>query len=140
MDFKAVGIHHTALMSVHFKRSYKFYTEVLGAVPISTPSTWTFDDESHRSLWFTWGSQQIHVQYGEPETDSARHVALEVDDIEAARKHFKSFNIEVSETMPIPGAERFYINDPDDNLLEIMQWDTDWPAADANPVPPPDFN
>jgi hypothetical protein len=53
---------------------------------------------------------------------SPRHFALRVKDAQAARACFQAKAISVEETTPIPGADRFFIYDPDGNRIEIIQW------------------
>jgi glyoxylase I family protein len=57
-----------------------------------------------------------------PDTISPRHFALRVRDIDAARKYFADKRIPFQETTPIPGADRFFIADPDGNRIEVIQW------------------
>ncbi len=40
--------------------------------------------------------------------------------------------VPVEETTPIPGADRFFIRDPDQNRIEIIQWHRPYdPEADG---------
>jgi catechol 2,3-dioxygenase-like lactoylglutathione lyase family enzyme len=57
-----------------------------------------------------------------PDAISPRHFALRVADVAAARAYFKERGVKVDETTPIPGADRFFIHDPDGNRIEIIQW------------------
>lgn len=50
------------------------------------------------------------------------HIALEVDDLEAAEQVIDAAGIEITERVSLPdGAAFFFIRDPDDNVLEIHQ-------------------
>ena len=42
--------------------------------------------------------------------------------IVAARRHFADHHIPIQETTPIPGADRFFLSDPDGNRIEVIQW------------------
>ena len=48
--------------------------------------------------------------------------AIQVDNAAAARKKCNELGVTIRETTPIPGAERFFVNDPDGNRIEIIQW------------------
>ena len=43
-------------------------------------------------------------------------------DAAAARQYFQRQGVATEETTPIPGADRFFIRDPDGNRIEIIQW------------------
>ena len=61
-----------------------------------------------------------------PDPTSPRHFALHVDDARAAREHLRSQGIAITETEPIAGADRFFIQDPDGNSLELIEWQRRW--------------
>jgi glyoxylase I family protein len=137
MSFNPLGIHHTAVIVSNMERSWIFYQNILKAVPVCTPSTFTFPDESKRVRWLMYGdTQQIHLMPGTPKPEETRHVALEVDDLNAFKSHLDENGIPYDLQMKIPGADRVYLRDPDNNLIEVMEWFTPWPDADPNPVPP----
>lgn len=102
------------------ERAVRFYKEVLGLQEIGIPST--FPMAGLRVRWFQLGDEHIHLMPGGPDNISPRHFAIHVDDAQEAREHFKSKGVEVRETVPIPGADRFFIADPEGNNIEIIQW------------------
>jgi hypothetical protein len=57
-----------------------------------------------------------------PDSISPRHFCLRVTDARAARSYFRERGVTMQETTLIPGADRFFIFDPDGNRIEIMQW------------------
>jgi glyoxylase I family protein len=57
-----------------------------------------------------------------PDTISPRHFALRVTNCSAARAFLQGRGVHVQETTPIPGADRFFIADPDGNRIEVIQW------------------
>jgi len=74
-------------------------------------------------LWFELGNHMLHLLLKDrADTISARHFALRVADAKAARRYFQDHAVPLSETTPIPGADRFFIHDPDGNRIEIIQW------------------
>ena len=48
-------------------------------------------------------------------------MALQVDDAQAARLWLKEKGLD-QEAVLIPGADRFFITDPDGNQIEIIEW------------------
>jgi hypothetical protein len=39
----------------------------------------------------------------------------------------KEHDVDIQETVLIPGADRFFIRDPDHNLIEIIEWKKAYP-------------
>lgn len=127
MPIKLTGIHHGSVRSTDFERSRGFYAGILGLEEIPYPSTF-----SSPVLWFQLGEEQIHLMPArEADPPSPRHVALHVEDAKAAREHLVAHGVAVTETVPIPGADRFFIHDPDGNMVEIIQWIRPYPREGA---------
>jgi len=111
-------IDHVSVLITDLERSRRFYRDVLGLKEIAKPRTFDFV-----VLWFDLGNQQLHLLHKEqPDTRSPRHFALRVTDVPAARTYFQQHDVAIQETTPIPGADRFFIFDPDGNRIEIIQW------------------
>jgi catechol 2,3-dioxygenase-like lactoylglutathione lyase family enzyme len=114
------------LVVQNLDRAAAFYREVLGLTEIAIPST--FKPAGLNVRWFRLGSQQIHILMGaENQPFSQQHMALQVDDAQAARLWMKEKGIDIEETILIPNADRFFIRDPDSNLIEIIEWKEDYP-------------
>ena len=111
-------IDHCSVIITDVERSRLFYRDVLGLKEINKPRTFDFV-----VLWFDLGSMHIHLLLKE-ETDtvSPRHFALRVADAAKARAYFRKQGLAIQETTLIPGADRFFIHDPDGNRIEIIQW------------------
>ena len=119
-------IQHCSLVVQNLDRAAAFYREVLGLTEIAIPST--FKPAGLNVRWFRLGSQQIHILMGaENQPFSQQHMALQVDDAQAARLWMKEKGIDIEETILIPNADRFFIRDPDSNLIEIIEWKEDYP-------------
>jgi catechol 2,3-dioxygenase-like lactoylglutathione lyase family enzyme len=111
-------IDHCSVIITDVERSRHFYRDLLGLREIARPRTFDFV-----VVWFDLGNQQLHLLLKEQaDTLSPRHFALRVGDIRAARAHFAGHGVAMQETTPIPGADRFFIFDPDGNRIEIIQW------------------
>jgi len=111
-------LDHCSVLITNAERSRRFYGTLLGLKEIAKPRTFDFE-----VVWYDLGNQHIHLLL-KPQADpiSPRHFALRVVDAAAARDYFKSNQVPIQETTPIPGADRFFVSDPDGNRIEIIQW------------------
>ena len=123
---KVTQIDHVSVVITDVERSRRFYRDLLGLKEIAKPKTFDFV-----VLWFDLGDQQLHLLHKEKaDAISPRHFALRVADCAAARAYFRVNGTPMQETTPIPGADRFFISDPDGNRIEIIQWQQPYdPAA-----------
>jgi glyoxylase I family protein len=111
-------IDHVSVIITDVKRSRDFYHDLLGLKEINKPRTFDFV-----VLWFELGNHQLHLLLKDrSDTRSPRHFALRVSDARAARTYLHDHGVATEETTPIPGADRFFIYDPDGNRIEIIQW------------------
>jgi catechol 2,3-dioxygenase-like lactoylglutathione lyase family enzyme len=118
MALQISQIDHVSVLITNVDRSRRFYRELLGLKEIARPRTFDFV-----VLWFDLGNQHLHLLLKDrPDSESPRHFALRVTDAAAARTYLRQRGIATQETTPIPGADRFFIHDPDGNRIEIIQW------------------
>jgi catechol 2,3-dioxygenase-like lactoylglutathione lyase family enzyme len=111
-------LDHVSVLITDVARSRAFYRDALGLKEMAKPKTFDFV-----ALWFDLGGQQLHLlKKPAPDTVSPRHFALRVADVQAAREHFRRLGVPIRETTTIPHCDRFFISDPDANLIEIIQW------------------
>jgi catechol 2,3-dioxygenase-like lactoylglutathione lyase family enzyme len=111
-------IDHVSVLITDLGRSRTFYRDLLGLKEIAKPKTFSFP-----VLWFDLGNQQLHLLLKPaPDTVSARHFAMRVRDARAARAYFLDRGVAIQETTPIPRCDRFFVFDPDENRIEIIQW------------------
>lgn len=111
-------IDHCSVLITDVERSRRFYGGLLGLTEINRPRTFDF-----MVVWYDLGDMHIHLLHKEkPDTISPRHFALRVQDAKTARAYFREHGVETQETTVIPGADRFFIHDPDGNRIEIIQW------------------
>jgi len=116
--FNVVQIDHVSVVITDVQRSRAFYRDLLGLKEIAKPRTFDFV-----VVWFDLGNQHLHLLLKDKaDTISPRHFALRVPDAAAARVYCRAHGLAVLETTPIPGADRFFIADPDGNRIEIIQW------------------
>ena len=119
-------IQHCSVVVQDLERAAAFYCDILGLTEIEIPST--FKPAGLQVRWFVLGTQQIHTLLGAAnQPDTQHHMALQVDDAQAARAWMKEKGVDTQETILIPGADRFFIRDPFDNLIEIIEWKETYP-------------
>ena len=119
---KLTGIHHVSILVADMEAAVAWYREVLGLEEVKRPSNFVTPVR-----WFELGDQQIHlIPSDEPDAVSPRHFAIHVDDCRVARETLAGRGVEIQETVPIAGADRFFIADPAGNNLEIIQWFRRW--------------
>ena len=127
-------IHHCSVAVQDLERAATFYRDVLGLLEIAIPST--FPAAGLNVRWFQIGDQQIHLLLESANhPPSGRHLALQVDDAQAARMRLRAQGIEIDEAVLIPGADRFFITDPDGNRIEIIEWKETYIAIPVDEQP-----
>lgn len=74
-------------------------------------------------FWLQVAEQQVHVgvEDGVDRHATKAHIACEVDDIAWWQRHIADSGIEIGDSVPIPGFERFEIRDPFGNRVEFIQ-------------------
>lgn len=118
IGIQTTQLDHVSVIITNIEKSRVFYRDVLGLQEIAKPRTFDFV-----ALWFQLGSTQLHLLLKkEQDTKSPRHFALRVSDVQAARRYLQERGVKTDETTLIPGADRFFVFDPDGNRIEIIQW------------------
>jgi catechol 2,3-dioxygenase-like lactoylglutathione lyase family enzyme len=126
VPLQIMQIDHVSVIITEVERSRRFYRDVLRLKEIPKPRTFDFV-----ALWFDLGNMHVHLlQKDKADSISARHFALRVADAQAARAYFQARGLPINETTLIPGADRFFIHDPDGNRIEIIQWQRPYDLAE----------
>src|SRR4029078_7451398 len=96
--------------------SVAWYRGVLGLQEVKRPTNFVTPVR-----WFELGEQQLHLTPNdEPDHVSPRHFALHVDDCKAARETLAARGVEIQETVPIAGADRFFLSDPVGKHIQVI--------------------
>jgi glyoxylase I family protein len=130
MALPVTQIDHCSVLITNVATARGFYGGILGLREIPAPKTFDFV-----ALWYDLGGgTYIHLLLKDkPDTISPRHFCLHVSDIHASREHLRAKGVKIDETVKIPGADRFFISDPDGNRIEIIHWERKYnPAEDGN--------
>lgn len=134
MEIRALD--HTAMIVQDVERSRQFYSHVLGMTEVPRPASFSFP-----GAWFRSGSAEVHL-IGEAEGGRAAtlqpayyerelrrgylpHVAFEVADLAAARRHLDALEVPIvgGPQARGDGITQLYIRDPDGYVIEIFAHD-----------------
>jgi len=133
MSLDIIKLDHCSILITDVARSRQFWGDILGLRAINKPRTFDFV-----ALWFDLGDHHIHLLLKDrPDVISPRHFALRVANARQARSFFQTHGIAIQESTLIPGADRFFIADPDGNRIEIIQWLRPY-SSEENAVVEPD--
>ncbi|MGN6379383.1 MAG: VOC family protein [Gaiellales bacterium] len=135
------ALHHTGLIVADLERSLRFYHDLLG-IPVRervddvTPDVvavggWHGKQARIADLDLGDGRvlELIEVAGGDPPTPGSSHIALEVDDVQAAWQQVTDAGYE-SRSAPVTledagphwtGATVVYVTDPDGITIELVQ-------------------
>jgi catechol 2,3-dioxygenase-like lactoylglutathione lyase family enzyme len=120
MKPQVLAIDHVQIAAPHGCEivARQFYGFLLGLEEIEKPPAL----QSRGGCWFRCGDQQLHVGV-ERDFQPARkaHPAFRVADLEALRERLRSLRVKVIEDGNLPGARRFYAEDPWGNRLEFVE-------------------
>jgi catechol 2,3-dioxygenase-like lactoylglutathione lyase family enzyme len=95
----------------------RFYADIIGLVEIPKPAALV----PNGGLWYQIADIQLHIGTENEVNHSKRHPALEVEDLQAARKHLEKHGVKIKDEIDIPGQTRFSFKDPFGNRIELLQ-------------------
>jgi glyoxylase I family protein len=115
-------LDHVSLNVTDRARSIAWYRDVLGLPQLNQPSE---DDEpvflGRPGLQFGLFQAQRESPAREPESSGLRHVAIVVDDLEAAKERLRSQGVEFR-SEDHGNALSVYVRDPDAHVLELTTY------------------
>ncbi len=124
-NLQITQIDHVSVIISNVERSRRFYRDIIGLKEIAKPRTFNFV-----ALWFDLGNQHLHLLLKDKaDSLSPRHFALRVKDVPVARTFLRDKGVVVEEATLIPGADRFFIRDPDGNRIEVIHWHESYDPA-----------
>ena len=109
---KCLRLTHVNVRVERLDDAVRFYTQVMGLEPIERA------DRGGRGAWFRLGDVQVHVaEDATPQPRSKRHCAVEVTDLDEARRSARAHGAEIDQE----DAGRFWMRDPSGNRIEVVQ-------------------
>ena len=121
MSFDVMGLDHIqlAIPIGAEDRARQFFTGDLGFPEVEKPANL----KAKGGAWFQCGSHQIHVGVTDSFVPAKKaHPAILVRNIGALRAHLEGRGLSPRDEDPLPGAARFYLDDPFCNRLEFLEW------------------
>lgn len=97
----------------------KFFRDLLGFKEAEKPETL----KKRGGVWFAFGNCRVHIGIEEPFSPAKKaHSAFEVENLEELKRRLTENGVHVIEDDKLPGAKRFYADDPFGNRLEFLEW------------------
>lgn len=122
-------VHHIAIICSDYAKSKHFYSEILGLKIVR--EVYREARQSYKLDLEVGNQYQIELfsfpdppeRPSRPEAAGLRHLAFEVDDVEAAARHISSFNIEVEPIRvdEFTGKRFTFFADPDGLPIEFYE-------------------
>jgi catechol 2,3-dioxygenase-like lactoylglutathione lyase family enzyme len=119
---RATRFNHVSVHATDMEASLRFYMDVFGMERLPSPN-FALPVE-----WLRLGEQQLHLFQRETPAPEFHHIALDVDNFEAAYLKAKELDLLDKDAFGAPvrelpgGAVQMYLRDPAGNLVEV-----DWP-------------
>ncbi|MEY8751623.1 VOC family protein [Alkalicoccobacillus gibsonii] len=113
-------IHHVQLAAPigSEDEARAFYTKVLGFTEVEKPA----EMKKNGGCWFEQGDISLHIGIETPFVPAEKaHPAFYTEDLEAIVQHLETFGVKVEFDTRYPGYKRFYVFDPFQNRIEILQ-------------------
>ena len=96
----------------------EFYGSILGLKEIAKPPVLA----ARGGCWFECGSQQLHIGVEENFQPARKaHPAFAVHDLDELREALLARHVKLVDDDNLPGARRFYAEDPWGNRLEFVE-------------------
>jgi hypothetical protein len=100
------------------EKARSFYLGLLGGVEIEKPDVL----KKNGGFWFQFGPIKMHIGVEEiRETNSKRHPAFEVENIEEVRAYLEKNQVKTKDDTPIINIKRFSFFDPFNNRIEFLE-------------------
>jgi len=111
---RTVGLHHVSINVTDVDSALDFYVGRLGLVARPDRPNFGFG-----GAWLDAGGQQVHLIEAEPPPDQGQHLALLVEDLDAAVAELRGQGLSVSDPKPVGSSWQSFLHDPAGNLVEL---------------------
>lgn len=96
-----------------------FYGKLLGFEEVEKPKAL----KQNGGVWFQAGNVHIHIGTEDDFLPAKKaHPAIHVGNLSALKQHLGMYGISYKEDDRLPGAARFYVEDPYGNRIEFLEW------------------
>jgi catechol 2,3-dioxygenase-like lactoylglutathione lyase family enzyme len=98
--------------------AHLFYTHVMGFTPTTRSSVLN----ASKGYWYQLPGMELHIGTEAGIPLLKQHFAMEVANLQSARKHLTDNGILINEEIAIPGRNRFTFQDPFGNRIELLEY------------------
>lgn len=116
-----LGLHHAQITIPKGaeEEGKNFYCHILGLEEIEKPNSL----KGRGGFWLKVGDLEVHIgtEDGFDRLTTKAHLAYEVKDISYWRSVLEKNDIQVIDSVPISGFDRFEFRDPFGNRVEMIQ-------------------
>jgi catechol 2,3-dioxygenase-like lactoylglutathione lyase family enzyme len=121
MSFTYTGLDHVQIAAPAGceEQARRFYVELLGMTEVQKPASLA----KRGGVWFQAGNHQLHIGVQADFVAATKaHPAFQVENLLLLRDQLLAKGVFVIEDELLPGANRFYLDDPFGNRLEFLEW------------------
>ncbi len=114
------AIHHVqmAIPAGGEERARRFYGEMLGLPELTKPAHL----RRRGGVWFATGTLPLHLGVDPAFQPAAKaHVAFHISGLMTLRRKLEAAGYPTVDDAPLPGYQRFYVNDPFGNRVELLE-------------------
>jgi len=119
--YMILGLHHAQITIPKGaeEEGKNFYCHILGLEEIEKPNSL----KGRGGFWLKVGDLEVHIgtEDGFDRLTTKAHLAYEVKDISYWRSVLEKNDIQVIDSVPISGFDRFEFRDPFGNRVEMIQ-------------------
>ena len=116
-----IGVHHAQITIPKGleQQAKDFYCGVLGLNEMKKPISL----KGRGGFWLSLGNIDVHVgtEDGFDRFSTKAHLAYQVDNMNKWKNKLNNLGIEIADSIPIEGYERFEFRDPFGNRIEIIE-------------------
>jgi len=115
--FRGARIEHIQINVTDLDRARQFYGGLLALEEVPRPDSFDF-----AGAWYRIGAVDLHLVVRDREPGSARHFCFWVGDVREAAALLEAGGQPIAwqSNLKIPGVDRFFVCDPDDNRIEVQ--------------------
>ncbi len=109
-------IHHVTVMGTDLEIADAFYGGAIGLDRIQRP------DFPSKGIWYEIDGTHVHIILADrADPPSPRHIAFEVDDLEATLSRVEQMGLPIWSDIQLEGFVRKHCRDPFGNGIELLQ-------------------